>query len=279
MKTTFIIIVLLSFAYTAFGIDCSELKTQDQITTFIEQSKNSNPLMNAQFSALIELDICEGKACRKKDREQRVKSKQVLHIVKKGDNQRVRFIKGKKVPQCFLNRGEREFRCGYCEEMVNSDCRSHKNDDSSRTIPGTNIDRDDFDLLTGPNYRSLCQILPTAPAYFKIISTRTQGGSPYNEIISFYEKKRAIPIIVSFFAKRRLRKVYRFFPKQYSQIDGNWYSTIFRARTVNGEEKRFIFETKVKVLRGKAKAFQFYTNPKTDPLIYGVSDHELFKSD
>ena len=279
MKTAYLILLILLLPLHLLAIDCDDLKSQGEIRNFIQLSKTSNPLMNQNFSALIELDTCEGELCRQKNREQRVNSQQVLHLVKKGANQRVRFIKGKNTPQCYLNRGDREFRCGSCTEAVNSDCRSHKNDNNSTKIPGTNIDRDDFDLLKSQDYQSLCQKLPTAPAYFKILSTRLQGNSPYNEIISFYEKKREIPIIISFFVESRLRKVYRFFPKQYSRIDGSWYSTIFRARTVNGEEKRFVFETLIKVLEGKTDQFQFYTKPEKDPLIHGVSDHELFKSD
>ena len=279
MKPIYLILLILLLPLSVKAIDCGDLKSQGEIRNFTQRSKASNPLMNENFSALIELDACEEELCRQKNRIQRVTGKQLLHIVKKGENQRVRFIKGKNSPQCYLNRGEREFRCGSCEEAVNSDCRSHKNDNSSTKIPGTNIDRDDFDLLKGQNYQSLCQKLPTAPAYFKILSTRIQGDSPYNEIISFYEKKREIPIIISFLVQGRLRKVYRFFPKQYSRLDGNWYSTIFRARTVKGDEKRFVFETLIKVLKGNAKQFQFYSKPEKDPLIKGVSDHELFKND
>lgn len=278
MRFFLIVSVLIGIPFVLFGIDCKQLKTNEEIIRFVEKAKESNPLMRNNFSVLIESSPCEKELCLKKNYQKRLQKKELIHIVRINEKKRLKFIKGENAPQCFVKQGNKEFKCDSCELHLNYNCRSYKSAESSSKLQGTNIDSSDFDLLTDENHRSICRELPSAPKYLKIITSRISGNSVYDEIVAFYEKSREIPVTVNFYNRKRLYKVYRFFLKHYFKISGAWYSTFIRVRTTLGKEKFYEYETVVRVLKDKSGRFHLFTEPEKDPLINKGSPDDLFRT-
>ena len=65
-----------------------------------------------------------------------------------------------------------------------------------------NIDTADFDRLEDDNHTSVCEEISKQPGYFKIITTRVSGDSPYDHIVSFYDKAKEIPVIMNYYSKK-----------------------------------------------------------------------------
>jgi len=202
----------------------------------------------------------------------------VVHSLRMKDKRRIVFTKGQNAPICLVSSGKREFKCNECTVLTNSQCRSFKSSEKTTTIRGTNIDTEDFTLAQGNNHDSKCLELPKSPKYFKIISTKKGGDSPYDKIESFYDKKKEIPIMMKLYAKGVLRKVYRFFPKYYIQLKGQWLSTVTRVRTTQGSEKKFTFETMVLVQKDKNKKYRLYLDPMKDPALKKTDPGMLFRT-
>ncbi len=84
--------------------------------------------------------------------------------------------------------------------------------------------------------------------------------------------------MMNFFAEKVLRKVYRFFPKYYVKVDGQWFSTVMRVRTTLGKEKKFIFETLTNVDKKNGK-LKLYIDLSDDPEFKNVPPESLFSTD
>lgn len=155
-----------------------------------------------------------------------------------------------------------EFKCNECTLFTNAQCRSYKDTSESTTIKGTNIDTADLDLPESPDFNNTC--VPVKPGFFKIVSTKQKGDAKYDMIDTFYEGKRELMVVANFMAEGALRKVYRYFPKYYVQVDNDWMSMVSRVRTVAGNEKKFSFETMV-IIEKSGKSFKLFLDPKKDP--------------
>ena len=116
-----------------------------------------------------------------------------------------------------------------------------------------------------PEYKNHCEALKGVKTHVKIISIKKSGDFKYDRIEAVYEKKREIAVFANYFSEGALRKVYRYFPKHYRQIDGEWMSMVSRVRTVAGNEKKFSFETLLIIQRRGKKTYQLYLDPKKDP--------------
>ena len=191
------------------------------------------------------------------------------------DNQRIFFASGPNAPRCVIQRSNRQYICSQCGKTSNEQCRSFPSDDST-LIPGTNIDLGDFDLLNKNVSSSKCNKIKKQPNYFKIDFYRR--GEGYNRITAYYDKKKEVPIIINFYSKKILRKVYRFFPKYYIKLENKWYSTVLRVRTTENKEKIYIFETLVHVVKD-GKKHRIYTNITNDPNLKNISEDMLFITD
>ncbi|MCZ6534294.1 MAG: hypothetical protein O7A08_15190 [SAR324 cluster bacterium] len=278
MKGLIVAGCLFMLPWTAWALGCADLDSASKIRAFVESTKAANPLWHDNLSVHLELSPCEKEECARKNRKLRKANIQNLHLVRLGTKRRAFVVKGPRAPQCSVTRGGRNFLCAECQYTANRACRSFVRKGRASGIPGTNIDASDFDLLTGKNFKTVCQEFPQNPKYFKLLSTRDKGDSPYDTIVSFYEARRGIPITVNYLAGGSLRKVYRFFPKYYVQLNGQWIATIIRARTTRGSEKRYIFETQIRVLSGGGKQPRFYFDPKDDPVLSGQSIERLFNT-
>jgi len=270
------LLLFLLFSTIAQAIECEDLTTNQAIQNFVRQSGDSNPMAKKRISALLELSSCKEEKCDKSNRKSRRENKKILHMLKYGDNQRLNYLKGPQAQQCFIKRQEREFKCTSCDLVSNTACRSYKSTEKSTRFKGTNIDSTDFDLIEDEQHQSVC--INLSDKYLKIVTERTGGASDYNKIISVYEKRREIPLLINFYAQDQLRKVYRFFPKYYTKIDNFWYSTYARVRTTINSEKKYKFETIVKVLKDRKNNFQLYGNPEKDPMVRDYIQGEIFKT-
>ena len=267
-----VLTLLLTVAWStnAVAIDCRQLDTNEKIKAFVRKSKESNPLLRKNLSSRLKMATSD---LLKKEKKQ-----QLAQSIRTGNKKRFYFIEGPDAPNCAISRGERDFICSECTLLTNSQCRSYKSSESSTTVRGTNIDTADFERLEDDDHTSVCKEIPKQPAYFKIVTTKNKGNSPYDVIESYYDKKKEIPVIMNYFAKQVLRKVYRFFPKYYIQLDGQWISTVTRVRTTKGSEKRYVFETLVFVQKNEAKKYQIHLDPKQDPLLKGANWNMLFNT-
>lgn len=278
MKRTVLILLLLSVSSVTQGIDCKQLTRNRDIIQFVKQTKSANPLMREKISVLLETSPCEKELCLQKNLQKRLQKKETIHIIRSDQKKRLTFLKGENAPQCFVEIGEKEFKCDSCEQRMNYNCRSYRSSDNSGRFKGTNIDARDMDLLTNENNQSVCHELPKAAGYFKITTSIRSGNSGYDQIETYYEKSRQVPVIVNFYAKQQLHKVYRFFISRYFLIHGNWYSTFFRVRTTLGREKYYEFETTVRVLKDRNGKFHLFVDPENDPLISRGSWNDLFRT-
>ena len=271
LLTFLIIMTTASWSFnSAWAISCKELNTDKKIKAFFKKTRESNPLLRKNLSSRLQMKT--------NDLQKKEKKEQLAQTVRLLDRKRLYFIEGPDAPNCIINRGERDFICSECTLLTNSQCRSYKSDEDSTTIQGTNIDTADFDRLEDANHVSVCKEMPKKPAYLKIITTRNKGDSPYDIIEKYYDKKKEIPVIMNYFSKEVLRKVYRFFPKYYIQLDGEWVSTVTRVRTTKGSEKRYVFETLIYVQKNQAKKYLIHLDPKKDPLLKGANWKTLFNT-
>ena len=120
------------------------------------------------------------------------------------------------------------------------------------------------------------------PKFFKIETLikndSAENEQRYDKVLSYYDKKKGVPIMMNFFAEKVLRKVYRFFPKYYVKVDGQWFSTVMRVRTTLGKEKKFIFETLTHVDKKNGK-LKLYLDLSDDPESKNVPPESLFSTD
>tara|TARA_Y100001970_G_C14255325_1_gene874901 strand:- start:4533 stop:5345 length:813 start_codon:yes stop_codon:yes gene_type:complete len=270
--------MLLNINDIVYAISCKELKTKKKINEFMEKSYKSSPLLQKNVSLTLILDSCEGKACKAK--KKRAAEKEILHILKYKNKRRIYAQKGPNAPRCVIKRGGRRFICSSCSKVSNENCRSFPSDEST-IFPGTNIDSADFTLTSKFGEDTKCSKLKN-PNFFKIVTqVKEQSGDSagnYNKVVSFYDKKKGVPILMNFYAEKVLRKVYRFYPKYYVKVGGQWFSSVMRVRTTLGSEKRFIFETLSHVDKKKGR-LKLYLNITEDPDLKNVPPESLFSTD
>ena len=259
---------ILGLSQTTSAVTCKDLDTNEKIKAFAKKSKESNPLQRENASGFLEI----------RTNGQGRKKKEMVHSLRMKEKRRIVFTKGQNAPICIVSSGKREFKCNECTLLTNSQCRSYKSSEKTTTIRGTNIDTEDFTLVQGDNFDSKCINIPKSPKYFKLLSAKQGGDSAYDKIESFYDKKKEIPIMMKFYAKGVLRKVYRFFPKYYIQLKGQWLSTVTRVRTTQGSEKNFTFETMVLVPKDKNKKYQLHLDPAMDPTLKKANIGMLFRT-
>lgn len=259
---------------TVLAIDCSQLTTNEQIKKFVQTSRESNPLTRDNLSTVLAISPCEKAECSKKNRKKREKKKSVVHSIRYGEDKRTYFMKGDDAPICIVTKGIRKFKCSDCGATYNDQCRSFNTETS---IEGTNLDFVDMGILGSNDFKYTCKPLPKSQKYFKITSTKAGGDSPYDRIDSFYEKKRGVVVKVNYYASNILRKVYRYPPKRYIKLNNSWLASDIKVRTTQGSEKKYNFETRVKINQ-KKKKFQAYDPLESDPYIKGTSLDILFST-
>ncbi len=272
MKNFLVLLMILLWgalsAQNAWAISCKELDTDQKIKAFVKKAKESNPLNRENVSTRLEMTT----------KEKGDKKIEQVHNLRLKDKKRTVFLKGKNAPICAISVGKRDFKCNECTLLTNSQCRSFKSSEKSTTIRGTNIDTNDFKLLESSDFKSVCEEIPKKANYLKIISSKVAGNSGYDQIVSYYDKKKEVPVITNYSAKKVLRKVYRFFPKYYIQLKGRWISTVTRVRTTKGSEKKYTFETLIKVLKTKGNKYQIYLDPAKDPALKKANMRLLFNT-
>ena len=272
MKNFLVLSMLLFWgimsAQSAWAVSCKELDTDQKIKAFVKKAKESNPLNRENVSTHLEMTT-------KKKGQKKIEQ---LHSLRLKDKKRTVFLKGKNAPICAISLGKRDFKCNECTLLSNSQCRSFKASEKSTTIRGTNIDTNDFQMLENKDFTSVCHEIPKKPNYLKIVSRKVSGDSLYDMVVSFYDKKREVPVITNFSAQKVLRKVYRFFPKYYIQLKDRWISTVTRVRTTKGSEKKYTFETMIRVLKTKKKKYQIYLDPKKDPALKNANMQLIFNT-
>jgi|TARA_B110000091_G_C13713720_1_gene431636 hypothetical protein len=272
--------LLIFFGYqnNANAVSCKDLNTKDKINKFLNKSNQSSPLLQKNISVTLILDACDGKQCKSKSK--RAAQKETLHIIKLDNKRRIFAEKGPNAPRCVIQRGGRRFVCSSCGVVSNENCRSFPSDGSS-IFPGTNIDTADFTLTAGTENEMSCSKLKN-PKFFKIETLikndSAENGQSYDRVMSYYDKEKGVPIMMNFFADKVLRKVYRFFPKYYVKVDGQWFSTVMRVRTTLGKEKKFIFETLTNVDKKNGK-LKLYLDLLDDPELKNVPPESLFSTD
>ncbi|MGK5094284.1 hypothetical protein WDW89_19995 [Deltaproteobacteria bacterium TL4] len=272
----FLLVFLTSRA--TFAIDCNDLDTNQKIRSFLTQVKASNPLFRNDLSAQIVLDPCENELCKKKNSQLREKKKELIYSLRVNNNKRLFFVKGPNAPQCIVELGAQQFLCSQCNWTTNDQCRRFHVSESTSTLRGTNIDRADFEIFYHENYESHCFGLEKQPDHIKIVTLKTKGEAPYDKIIGFYHKEKKVPVTVNFFVGTTLRKVYRFYPKYYTQLAGEWISTAARIRTTQGNENSYIFETLINVVKDKNQNYFLYLDLKKDPQLKNANYDFLFNT-
>ena len=277
LKAFVLAAVALTVPLAAFAIGCAELSSDAKIKAFIRKSNNSNPMFRDNTSVMLDLSPCEGADCQNK--RKRARLKETVYSVKMKERNRVFFVRGPNAMQCMVERGKRQFWCSRCGWSSNEQCRSYKVSEASTVVRGTNIDRSDMEQILDNNHKSKCFNLKKQPKFLKIVTEKTGGDSPYDKIISFYQKKKKYVVTVNLFSKKILRKVYRFFPKYHVKIDGNWIATVVRVRTTQGKEKSYLFETLVSVNRDQDGKYMLYTELKKDPRLSSANVNFLFNTE
>ena len=279
MNRFLLTISIFLIPFNVVALDCSLLITNQAIHDFIRKTQESNPLFRKNVSVNLELDPCEMTSCQPQNRLQREQQKKYIYLLKIDDNKRTFFSKGPQAPQCIVERGKKQSLCSQCSWNSNSQCRSYKVGGDITTLRGTNIDRNDFNILTDTNHHSECFEISTQPGYIKIVTTKIGGGSHYDKIVGFYMKEKNVPVTVNYFSQGILRKVYRFFPKYYVQIQGEWIATAARVRTTQGTENAYVFETLIHIVKDKNKDFSLYLDLKKDPHLVDDDYNFLFRTD
>ena len=283
MKKIFNFFLIISFLFICFhniatAISCKDLKTKTKISQFLEKSYLSSPLLQKNISLTLIIDSCEDNGC--KSKKKRASEKEILHILKYKNKSRIFAVKGPNAPRCVIKRGGRRFICSSCSAVSNENCRSFPSGESS-IFPGTNIDSEDFTLTSKFGKESSCSKLKN-PNFFKIetkiASGAVGGNSSYEKVVSFYDKKKGVPILMNFYSENVLRKVYRFYPKYYVKVEGQWFSSVMRVRTTLGNEKKFVYETLTHINKKKGK-LRLYLNISDDPNLKNVPHESLFSTD
>ena len=272
------LLIFFSFQKNASAISCKNLNTTEKINKFLNKSNESSPLLQRNISVTLILDSCEGKQCKSKSK--RAIQKETLHIIKLDNKRRIYAEKGPNAQRCVIQRGGRKFICSSCGVVSNENCRSFPSDGST-IFPGTNIDTADFTLTSGAENKMSCSKLKN-PKFLKIETLikndQAEDVQSYDKVISYYDKEKGVPIMMNLFADKVLRKVYRFFPKYYVKVDGQWFSTVMRVRTTLGKEKKFIFETLTNVDKKNGK-LKLYLDLSDDPELKNVPPESLFSTD
>ena len=269
MKFISLLIFILAPGF-CLAITCNQLQSPAQVRAFLERSKDSNPLLRRNVSATLEVSPCEKEVCNSKNRKEQ--RKEILHLLRLGDNSRAHFLEGPRSSQCLIQRGGRLLGCAACSGLANEACRSYP-DSSITRLQGTNIDSRDFSLLESESSTYSCDELEKNPGFFKL--EIGISGAEYDQVIAFFDEKSEIPVTLNFFTDGILRKVYRTFPKYYLQIDKQWISTVLRVRSTQGNEKAFVAETLVYIQRDGNK-YNLYLDPKNDPRLKNMSPSNLF---
>ncbi|MGK5091102.1 hypothetical protein WDW89_03680 [Deltaproteobacteria bacterium TL4] len=277
VKSLFLLLVLV-FPLQVLGMSCQDLDTQEKINAFVKQSKETNPLMRANLSVHLELSPCEIKECSEPEAKARKAKVEQIHLIRKGSDRRIFFVKGRNAPQCAITRDNRSFLCVACESSLNGECRSFSEAENLTQIRGTNIDSADFKELNDDSHTSKCEEMSNPPEILKITTTKIKGDSPYDTIITYYDREKEVPVILNYYATKVLRKVYRFFPKYYVQRDGQWFSTVMRVRTTLDDEQKYVFETLVHVLKTQTDHLELYLNPMEDPVLKNIDFDMLFNT-
>lgn len=239
---------------TMFASVCKDLNTDAKIRNFVSDTYKSHPLLRENISTTLDI----------KTNDKGTKKKQTVHTVRLKENKRSYFIKGEHAPKCSVTKSDRDFICSECTYTSNTLCRSFKGDDSSTKLTGTNIDTNDFKLLDSPDYVSSCQAVKKKANYVKITSKRIAGNSPYTKIVSYYDLSKKISIKSNYYADGILKKIYQFFPKYFSKVKGQWLAMVSRVRTVNGDAKKFSFETLISVKKSANKDYLLFLSPTED---------------
>lgn len=261
-------ILAVSFCITgvSLAITCQDLDTSEKIRSFSKKAKESNPLFRKYISARLEM--------RTDDKKKRKKSQ--VHNLRLDKKKRTYFIKGKDAPLCMVSLDEKDFKCNECTLLTNSQCRSYKQDESSTTIKGTNIDTKDVELVESKDFESKCYPVSRKKNYIKIVSKKVSGDSQYDEIESYYDKKKEINILMNLKSKGTVRKIYKYSPKNFIKIDSEWMSTVSRVRTVRGKWKRYTFETRIKVSKDKGGKLMLHLDPIKDPTLKKMNQDFIF---
>lgn len=265
---TFFSLLVISFSLTgtAFAITCQDLDTNDKIRKFSKKAKESNPLFRKYISTRLEM----------KTNDKKTKKKSLIHNLRFDKRKRTYFLKGKDAPLCMISIDEKDFKCNECTLLTNSQCRSYKQDEDSTTIKGTNIDTEDVELAESKDFESKCYNVPKKKNYIKIVSKKVSGDSQYDEVESYYDKKKEINILMNLKSKGTVRKIYKYSPKNFVKIGQEWMSTVSRVRTVNGKWKRFSFETRVKVSNEKNGKLMMHLEPAKDPKLKKMDQNLIF---
>jgi len=267
-----LILLLLILPSTIFAIECSDLNTQKKIINFIYDSKELLPIHRRKVSVQMNISPCEKEECQKKNIKARRKKASLLHIVRNDLQTRNFFIKGQNHPSCLVSKGLRKFRCISCSMTLSDQCRSFA---ASSSIEGTNLDSEDLQSLGSEDYTYACKDLPKQKGYFKIVSQKVKGDSPYGSVQQYFEKERRLLVKIKYYEDKVLRKVYSISPKKYKNFDGSWMATKIRVRTVQGKESRYLFETMLQVRKKKKKELVYFDLEK-DPLLKNTSLEHLF---
>ncbi len=275
----FLLLVVLMMPVSAHALSCNDLNSTEKTKQFIQNSYSSNPLMRKNVSLKMELDACEAGGCssRQKRKTNRIK----MSYQRLNKKNRIRFIKGNKAPSCLIQRNDRRLICSNCDEYSNENCRSYPSDDAT-VFPGTNIDLADFSMLSENILETKCSPLKKNKKFLKIDSIlrnkTAEQSLMYDRVLSFYDKEKAVPITINFFKNKVLRKVYRFFPKYYLNIEGQWVSTVLRVRSTKGNEKKYDFETLIYVEKNNGKHL-LYLDISKDPVLKDIPVETLFITD
>lgn len=270
---------LLLLPTLAFGLVCADLDTPEKMQGFLKKAKAANPLSNATLSVYLEVSPCERQTCAPEYRQLRIALLQNLHVLRAQESRRVVVLQGPDAGQCLISRGLRDYICAQCDLTNNRECRSIPRQTESTRLAGTNIELSDFDLVTNGDYETQCDALPQFPGFLKLTSNRGAASDidgTYEQIVTFVDSEREVPVTINLIAQGVLRKVYRFFPKFYAQIDGQWVATIIRVRSTQGREDSYAFETQVRILPDAANKPRIYPDPATDPNLRGVPADSLF---
>jgi hypothetical protein len=59
-------------------------------------------------------------------------------------------------------------------------------------------------------------------------------------------------------------------------VKEEWIAAVTRVRTTAGKEKKYTFETIVKIKKNKKKQYQIYLDPATDPALKKANFETIF---
>ncbi len=268
----FLLMSLLASPQSIFALDCSQLRTSEEIRQHMLQAKETIPVHRSEISVRLNVSPCERQECSKENIAQRKNKASEIHIVRKDQYSRSFFVDGRNYPVCLINKSKRKFRCSECNYKYSSQCRTYS---TSTSIDGTNLDSEDLYSLGSDDFKYSCQTLKKIPSYFKIVGDKLKGDSPYDQVQEFFEKKRGLLVKIDYYKAGILRKTYRIYPKQYVKIKDKWIATKIRVRTTEGKESRYIFETVLIASKEKGK-FMIFLDPTKDPLLKNTVMDDLF---